>query len=82
MALATLTSKGQVTIPKAVRDSLRLHPGDKLDFLVTDDGEAVLRAVTKRVDDVFGKLHRPSRKAVPVERMDSAINRKMRKSFR
>jgi len=35
MALATLTTKGQVTIPKEVRESLRLHTGDKIEIVVT-----------------------------------------------
>lgn len=39
----TLTSKGQVTIPKRVRDALGLHPGDGVDFVVGESGEAVLR---------------------------------------
>ena len=56
MALTTLTNKGQVTIPKAVRDSLGLHPGDKLEFVVTQSGEALFRPVTKRVDDVYTGL--------------------------
>ena len=39
----TLTSKGQVTIPKHIRDSLKLEPGCRLIFDVNDDGEVVLR---------------------------------------
>jgi AbrB family looped-hinge helix DNA binding protein len=39
----TLTSKGQVTIPKHIRDSLSLTPGCKLIFDVNDAGELVLR---------------------------------------
>jgi AbrB family looped-hinge helix DNA binding protein len=39
----TLTRKGQVTIPKHIRDSLRLEPGCKLVFDVNNDGEVVLR---------------------------------------
>lgn len=78
MALSTLTNKGQVTIPKAVRDSLGLHPGDKLEFIVTQSGEAFFRPVTKRVDDVFGRLHEPGRKPVPIEKMDAVIKQKMK----
>ncbi len=39
----TITTKGQVTIPKRVRDALGLKPGDDVDFVVGDSGEAVLR---------------------------------------
>jgi len=41
----TVTAKGQVTIPKAVRDLLGITPGSKVDFLRTDDGHVVLTAV-------------------------------------
>ncbi len=78
MAVATLTKKGQVTIPKAVRTSLGLHSGDKLEFVITETGEALLRPVTKKVDEVFGRLHKPGRKPVSVEEMDAAIKQKMR----
>jgi antitoxin PrlF len=77
-AIATVTSKGQITIPKPVRESLRLHAGDKLEFTVTDDGEVLLRPVTRRVDDVFGRLHQPGRKPVSVEDMDRAIRQRVR----
>ncbi len=58
MALATLTNKGQVTIPKEVRDSMRLHPVDKLEFVITENREALFRPVTKKVDDAFGRLYK------------------------
>ena len=35
---ATITSKGQVTLPKPIRDRLHLKPGDKIDFMLEDDG--------------------------------------------
>ncbi len=76
MALATLTSKGQVTIPKAVRDSLHLHAGDKVGFVITESKEALLRPVTKKVDDVFGRLHKPGRKPISIEEMDAGIRQK------
>ena len=82
MALATLTNKGQVTIPKSVRDSLRLHPGDKLEFVINKNGEALFRPVTRRVDDVFGRLRKPERKPVSVEQIDAAIRQKIRASFK
>ncbi len=82
MALATITSKGQLTIPKTVRDSLRLHTGDKVELVVTEKGEALIKPITKKVDDVFGMLHKPGRKPVSTEKMDSGIRQKMRKNFR
>ena len=82
MALATITSKGQITIPKAVRDSLRLHAGDKVEFLVTESKEALLRPITKKVDDVFGRLHTTGRKPISVEKMDAGIRQKMQESFK
>ena len=80
MALATLTNKGQVTIPKAVRDSLGLHTGDKLEFIISEKGEAIFRPVTRKVDDVFGRLYKPGRTPVTIEDMDDAIKQKMRVS--
>jgi len=82
MSLAKLTSKGQVTVPKEIRDSLRLHTGDKVEFIITDTKEALLRPITKKVDDVFGKLHKQGRKPISVEEMDSVIREKMQASFK
>ena len=78
MTMATLTSKGQVTIPKTVRDSLKIKSGDKVEFVVTENREALIRPVTMNVDDVFGKLHDDKRKPVSVEKMDAAIKHRMR----
>ena len=44
----TVTRKGQVTIPKPVRDRLGINPGSKVDFEIGDDGRAFLRRVGKR----------------------------------
>ena len=43
----TVTRKGQVTIPKPVRDRLGINPGGKVDFEVGDDGRAYLRRAGK-----------------------------------
>jgi AbrB family looped-hinge helix DNA binding protein len=73
MAVATLTSKGQTTIPKEIRDLLGLAPGDKLDFVVESDGRVVLRAATLDIRQLRGMLRKKGRKAVPLEQMDRAI---------
>ncbi|ABW67501.1 AbrB/MazE/SpoVT family DNA-binding domain-containing protein [Desulfosudis oleivorans] len=77
MPLATLTGKGQITIPVSVRQALGLHAGDKLEFVLNENGEVICKPVVKRVDDVFGRLHKPGRKTVSVEAMDAAIRRKL-----
>jgi antitoxin PrlF len=43
-----LTTKGQVTIPKLIRDRLRIRPGTKVEFELAEDGRAYLRRVGKR----------------------------------
>ena len=82
MALATLTTKGQVTIPKKVRESLKLHTGDKIEIIVTENGEAIIRPISIKVDDIFCKLHNPDRKAVTLEAIDDAIRSRMKDKFK
>jgi AbrB family looped-hinge helix DNA binding protein len=82
MTLATLTSKGQITIPKTVRDSLKIKSGDKVEFVVTESREALIRPINMNVDDVFGRLHKNRRKPVSVEKMDDAIKKRMRRDFK
>ena len=72
MATSTLTSKGQTTIPKAVRRHLGLKPGDKIRFLVEDDGRVMLLPATLHLRDLRGSLPKPS-KPVSIERMNEAI---------
>jgi len=74
-----MTSKGQVTIPKPVREKLHLATGAKIEFIIGDDSNTVLlRPITRKVDEVFGRL-RQYRKANPVsvEEMDKAIRRRI-----
>ncbi len=81
MALATITTKGQITIPKSVRDSLMLSTGDQIEFIVTAKREALIRPISKKVDEVFGILHKPGRKTVSVEEMDIKIRQRMKDNF-
>ena len=74
MPAAKLTNRGRVTIPKVVRDSLHLQPGDSINFVITGNGEALLKPVTKRVADVFGRLYQAGRKPVSVEEMDARLS--------
>ena len=78
MSTATITSKGQITIPKAIRDSLHLRTGDRVEFLIHGESEAILRPITKSVDDVFGKLRQSGRTKRTVDEMETAIAGRMR----
>jgi antitoxin PrlF len=66
---ATLTSKGQTTIPKEIRDSLGLQPGDRMIFTLMPDGTVVLRVKTKSVMDLAGLLRKKGRKPVAIARL-------------
>ena len=81
MTTATITTKGQVTIPKAIRDSLMLSAGDKIEFVVIDKREALIRPVSKKVDEVFGLLHKRDRKVISVEEMNKKIRQKLKEHF-
>jgi len=76
---ATLTSKGQVTIPKPVRDHLKVDAGDRLSFTVQPDGSVVIRPIVRHVRELAGVLHRPGRPAVTVDAMRRAVAARMRR---
>ena len=71
---ATITSKGQVTVPKAIRDRLHLKPGDRVDFVLGDDGELRVAPVKSSVTALKGMLAKPAT-PVTLEQMDEAIAR-------
>jgi AbrB family looped-hinge helix DNA binding protein len=66
---ATLTSKGQTTIPKEIRDGLGLQPGDRMTFTLMPDSTVVMRVKTRSVMDLAGLLRRKGRKPVPIARL-------------
>lgn len=72
MGTTTLTSKGQLTLPKEIRDRLGLKAGDKLSCSVVGEGEIVLRRKTLDISDLVGVLHVPGKQA-SIEAMNEAI---------
>ena len=74
MSKAKLTSKGQMTVPKAVRLKLNLRPGDRVLFTFEDDGSVRLRAANKDISSLAGILPRPTRVAT-LDEIDEAIQR-------
>jgi AbrB family looped-hinge helix DNA binding protein len=70
--IATLTSKGQLTLPKPVRDVLSLQAGDRLDFIIRDDGTLEVVPLKQPATKLRGLLPKPN-KAVSIEEMNAAI---------
>jgi AbrB family looped-hinge helix DNA binding protein len=64
---STLTSKGQTTIPKDIRNSLGMKPGDRMTFTLLPDGVVLMRVKNRSVMGLAGSLHRKGRKPLPVE---------------
>jgi antitoxin PrlF len=72
MPTATLTSKGQITIPAAVRLALGLNAGDRIEFIQTAEGAFTIAAATNSVTALKGLVRQPSR-PVSIEDMNKAI---------
>jgi AbrB family looped-hinge helix DNA binding protein len=69
MSDSTLTSKGQVTIPKEVRQQLGLKPGDRVTFTVMPNGTAIMRAKTGSIKELAGVLYQEGRPTVPIDKL-------------
>jgi antitoxin PrlF len=72
MATATLTTKGQITIPVDVRRALNVEAGDRLEFVEIEPGRFELLAATRSVRELKGRFGKPPR-AVSIEQMHAAI---------
>lgn len=72
MATATLTSKGQITIPVQVRTALGLETGDRVEFVEMEEGKFSMIAASKTVRDLKGLIKKPA-KAVSLDEMNRAI---------
>ncbi len=72
---SSLTSKGQTTIPQEIRTYLGLQTGDKLEFIIEEDGRVVVAPLTVNVHELKGILPRP-KKAITVEQMNKAVSKR------
>jgi antitoxin PrlF len=75
MATATLTTKGQITIPIEVRTSLGVDAGDRVEFVEVAPGRYEFIAATRSVTALKGMFGKP-RKAVSIDDMNAAIARR------
>jgi len=72
---ATITSKGQVTIPKDIREILKIGPGDQVDFVVSDAGQVLLSPRTSDLRSLAGIFYKKGRKAATLEEMEEGIKK-------
>jgi AbrB family looped-hinge helix DNA binding protein len=75
MPAAVVTSKGQITIPLAVRRKLGLDAGDRVEFIDLGDGRFGLIPATEEISTLKGSVRRPSR-PVGVAAMNRAIRKR------
>ena len=73
MPRATITSKGQITLPKEVRNHLGVDAGDQVEFRVAADGTVTVVPLRGSADRLFGCLDRQDRGECSVEDMDKAV---------
>ena len=76
MPSSLITAKGQTTIPKAIRDRLRVAPGDRVDFVVQADGTVTVEPAIQGVTPLKGLLAAKRRQPVSVAAMHAAIQKR------
>jgi antitoxin PrlF len=69
MSIATMTSKGQTTIPKDIREALGLQPRDQVSFTLMPDGGVIMRAKKRCIGELYGALRDPDRPPVALGEM-------------
>lgn len=83
MSIATLTSKGQITLPKDIRGRLHLDAGEKVDFQIDEErGTVIMVPLNKHVDDIFGILKRKNPKCITTEDMDKSVQQQFKREFK
>ncbi len=75
---ATLTSKGQITLPKEIRDRLSLGAGAILDFQIQADNTITARQVVPDARRIRGLLKSPHPSPLSIGQMDDAVGRHLR----
>lgn len=73
MAIATITTKGQTTIPAEIRALLNLHPGDRINFVIDESGRVYLQPLNIQVEELSGYLQQYVNEVVSVEQMNEVI---------
>lgn len=86
LGITTVTTKGQVTFPQTVRNSLGISVGDKIMFktIKKDQKEITLRVLHQKnvVDELFGSLHKPGIKYIPIDTARKIAGKMLAKKYR
>jgi antitoxin PrlF len=72
---STVTSKGQITIPKEIRDQMGLKPGDRVDFVKDRTGRISLKPINTDIRSLKGIIKSPFKRPITIEEMNEAIAR-------
>ena len=75
MPSSTITSKGQITVPKEIRELMRLKPGDRIDFRVGRTGAITLEAIDTDIRSLRGILKGKRKEPLSIEEMNEVIAR-------
>jgi len=73
MATSTVTSKGQITIPKEIRERLRLRTGHRVEFQIDTAGQVILKPRNRDVRSLYGMIRSSRKRPVTLAEMDEAI---------
>lgn len=76
MEATTVTSKGQVTVPREVRERVGLRPGDKVVFTVLSNGTVVMRPKRGSILELAGRLNAPNLPQIGIEEMTPGFGTK------
>ncbi len=77
----SVTSKGQVTIPKALRDMAHISAGTQVDFQITDNGYLIVRPVTQDISKLKGIAKQEGQAPVSLTAMKNAIKEGLEESI-
>lgn len=77
--LSTVTDKGQITLPKALRDKLGIRPGSKVEFALQPDDTVRMRVLARGSAGLFGLLAVPGQAARSLDELDAGVTAAVRK---